>query len=399
MIRFALYFFISLGFCHFLYAQEKKILGDTLYYFKNHQKDIVEFQLKDFSKSSDEFNFRFRNFGQYVEITKNGKKYSGVILNYIHHTKRKKSNTITQRIEIDSTQVKDLYNWIKLSEILDIPTDKEIENWEHGVDGITYFIEHTDSTKYYYKNYWTPTSQDSLAEALRVENFVNGMNEKLNLKEVYQNFKKTLPKQGCYSNGSFSSYCMISNSLWLGYNGSLKMPYGFHASTGVIYLGNFKINGGILADYFFDGKDSKYLNLQASKWNIIFRENNFSDFAAYNFQYRNIPDERIFDYKNHQFRYGLHIGKTIGLGGGIDFLEGNHQKLAPLFYATKNFNKVGISTNLKTSFFENSTNLRINASKSFYFHKTLPFHSILIGMAYEDYFNYKDLYLSLEFSF
>jgi len=49
--------------------------------------------------------------------------------------------------------------------INELPSDKNIKGWQQGLDGITYFIEYKVDKNYSFKNYWTPTSQDSLAEA------------------------------------------------------------------------------------------------------------------------------------------------------------------------------------------------------------------------------------------
>jgi hypothetical protein len=74
------------------FCQIKKLEGDTSYWFKSTKEFQKTLNLKDFEKSSDEFNFRFRNHGQVVEITKDSSGINGNITNYIYHTIKSNRN-------------------------------------------------------------------------------------------------------------------------------------------------------------------------------------------------------------------------------------------------------------------------------------------------------------------
>src|SRR5690606_10237230 len=184
------------------FSQTKEIKGDTAFWYKGNIELQKTLDLKDFEKSTDEFNFRLRNHGQVIEISKHNSKYSGNITNYIYHTKnanRNKTETLSNKIVLSSEQAKHVYNIVQESNILDLPTDKDIEDWSQGADGITYIIEHSDKNTYWLKSYWTPTAQDSIPEALIVLDLVKSLSDTLNLQESYSSFKNTLPKKGCYN--------------------------------------------------------------------------------------------------------------------------------------------------------------------------------------------------------
>jgi len=280
-----------------MFAQMKEIKGDTAYWYKRN----VEFQktlgLKKFEKSQDEFNFRFWNHGQVIEISKDSSEISGLIVNYIHHTKKankSQSETLTNKVLLTSKQSENIYNILQNSKVLKLSSDKNIENWTQGMDGITYIIEYSDKNSYWFKNYWTPSSQDSIPEAIVVLDLVKKLSDTLNLKEVYTSFKKSLPKKGCYNSGGMVNMCYISNSLELGYSGATKLPLGFYSSYSATYIGKTKINGSASFQYNFDNNGFHHLNLQIAKWNIFHKNSSLSDYIAYDYQNRilNINDAK-----------------------------------------------------------------------------------------------------------
>ena len=385
------------------FSQIKEIKGDTTYWYNRNIEIQKTFGLKDFLKSFDEFNFRFRNQGQIIEISKNNTKFDGTITNYIYHTKkvnRSKTETLTNRIIIPPKQVEDIYNIVQQSKILDLPSDRNIENWKFGFDGITYTIEHSDAKNYWVKNYWTPTSQDSIPEAILVLELVEKLSDTLNLEETYVSFKNDLPKKGCYNSGGITNMCYVSNSLEVGYSGATKLPLGFYSSYSTTYMGKTKINGGAFLQYNFDNNGFHHLNFQIAKWNIFYNKPNFSDFVTYNYQNRilNISDTKE-KFENHQMKYGLHLKKNISLGIGLDYIACEYDKIGGHLYAYKWFSKPNISTSVTTSIFHSQINYKAELFKSFNFNSKFLIRSISLGMAYEDFMKYKDLYFNVHLLF
>lgn len=126
---------------------QKKVESDGIYWLKENKTFQKAFDLKDFKTSTDEFDFRFRYYGQVIEIRKDSFSINGDITNYIYHTKkanRDKTDTLFNKIILSTEKAKSIYNVIVNSGILKLPSDKEIKNWQHGADGITYFIEYSD---------------------------------------------------------------------------------------------------------------------------------------------------------------------------------------------------------------------------------------------------------------
>ncbi|KRD10541.1 hypothetical protein ASE21_12660 [Flavobacterium sp. Root901] len=112
-----------------MFSQTKEIKGDTAWYKRN-----IELQktldLKNLEQSTDEFNFRFSNYGQVIEISKDSSRYSGNITNFIYHTQKRNRNeakTLTNKIALSSKQAEEVYNIIEKSKIIDLPTDEKIE--------------------------------------------------------------------------------------------------------------------------------------------------------------------------------------------------------------------------------------------------------------------------------
>jgi hypothetical protein len=388
---------------HTSFSQIKEIKGDTAYWYNRNIELQKTFELKDFLKSSDEFNFRFTNQGQIIEISKNKTKYNGTITNYIYHTKNANSNklnTLTNKIILQPKQAEDIYNIVQKSKIIDLPSDRDIENWKFGADGITYIIEHSDAKNYWVKHYWTPTAQDSIPEAILVLELVKKLSDTLNLEETYESFKNDLPKKGCYNSGGIINMCYVSNSLEVGYSGATKLPLGFYSSYSTTYIGNTKINGSVVLQYNFDNNGFHHINFQTAKWKIFYRNGKLSDFLAYNYQNRilNISDAKN-KFENHQMKYGLKLKKNIGLGIGLDYIANKYNEIGGHLYAYKWFSKPNISTTVTTSIFSNQINYKAELFKSFNFNTKFPISRISLGMAYEDFMNYKDLYFNVHVLF
>lgn len=382
-----------------MFSQTKEIKGDTAYWYKRNIEFQKSLDLKNFKKSQDEFNFRFWNQGQIIEISKNSSVINGLIVNYIYHTKKPNKSerkTLTSKILLTSQQSKNIYDIVMNSKILELPSDENIEKWSQGMDGITYIIEHSDNKSYWIKNYWTPTSQDSIPEAIIVLDLVKKLSDTLNLKDVYKSFKNTLPKKGCYSSGGMTNMCYVSNSLELGYSGATKLPFGFYSSYSLTYLGKAKINGSASLQYSFNRNGFHHLNFQTAKWNLFYKKSNFSDFIAYNYQNRtlNINDAKNI-LENHQIKYGMNFKKNIGVGLGIDYISREYDKIGGHIYAFKWFSKPNISTSLTTSIFKNQVNYKTEIYKSFDFNYKFPIQRISLGIAYEDFMDYKDLYFNV----
>ncbi len=381
------------------FSQTKDIKGDTAFGYKRNIGLQRGLNLKDFQKSTDDFNFRFKNHGQAIEVSKDTAGIYGSITNFIYHTKKERRNTteiLSNKIVLSSKQAAAIYQIILNSKILTIPSDSDIENWSHGTDGITYIIEHSDKNNHWIKKYWTPSTQEAVPEAIVVLDFVKKISDTLNLQEIYTSFKNTLPKKGCYHSGGISYVCYISNSLAFGYSGATKLPFGFYASYSATYIGKTKINGSVSLQYNFDRNGFHHLNLQTAKWNIFHKKSNLSDFIAYSYQNRLLNADKTHNrFENHQIKYGYNFKKNLGIGIGLDYIGRNHHKMGGHLYAQKWFSKPDISAVLHTSIFDNRIHYKAEVFKLIRLNHQFPINSISTGVTYEDFMNYKDLYFSV----
>jgi hypothetical protein len=279
---------------------------------------------------------------------------------------------------------------------LSLPLESNIKNWTHGFDGIIYVIEHSDKKTYWIKNYWSPSSQRSIPEAIIVLDLVKNLSNKLSLQELYSSFKTTLPKRGCYNSGGLATMCYISNSFEFGYSGATKLPNGFYSSYVATNIGNVKVNGAAVVQYNFNNNGFHHLNIQTSKWKVFYRNSNLSDFIVYNYQNRVLDiDGSKNKFENHQIKYGLNLTNKVSIGVGLDHVSRKLNKYGGLFSASRWFSNESLNTTLTTSIFNNQVNYKAEILKSFNFSSNFPIHSVSIGIAYEDFMDYKDLYFGV----
>lgn len=384
-------------------SQTKEIKGDTAFWYRYDAQLRETLELKDLEKSKDEFNFRFKNQGQVVEISKDSTGITGMLTNYAYHTKPgkgNKSDTLFLKETLSPIEAERVYKIVENSGILYLPSDRDINDWRFGFDGITYIIEHSDPKTYWFKTYWTPTSQDSLPEALIVMGLVRNLSDTLDLYKKNQAFvKKSLSKRGCYNRGGATIMCVISNSINLGYSGSTKLPLGFYSAYAVNKIGSTNINAGASFHYNFDNDGFHHLNLQLWKGTLFFRDSNFSDFVAYTYQDRSLKVESSKrKVENHQLMYGFNLKNDLGLGAGIDYVSRSYDKTGVHLYASKWYAKPGLGMTVTASIFDHRTNYKAKITKSFYFGSRFPVNGTHVGLAFEDFMNYKDLYFSLSVS-
>jgi len=209
-----------------------------------------------------------------------------------------------------------------------------------------------------------------------------------------------LPKSGCYNSGGLGTVCYISNSLDLGYSGSTKLPLGFYASYSASFVGKTEVNAGIALQYNFASNGFQHLNFQTWKWNIFYKKSNFSDFIAYNYQNRKLDFHRTAnEFQTHQTKYGLNLKNNFGVGIGLDYLINGYDKIGGHLYASKWFSKLNVSTVASSSIFDNQINYKTEIIKSFNLNSELTIRRISLGLAYEDFMDYKDLYFSVRLLF
>ncbi len=376
-----------------IYCHEKTIKGDTAFWFNRNEKIINTVGLKDLSNTKDEFNFRFRNHGQVIELTKNNDTISGVVVNYTYHItnykKNKEGDIVFTKDTINTKTVDSIYQYIINSSIVNIPSDKDIKGWYQGVDGTTYIIEHSDKENYWFKNYWTPSASfgDSIPEAFIISNFVDTISFILDLGQKYKVFKNGLPEIGCYTSGGGTTMCHPSNSIRIGYSGSTKLPYGYNLLAIFNNIGKTKTNFEIGLNHKFDLSGNFDLSSGFSKWQLFLeKDSRYQDFINYSYRIRQFDSQEI-KLQNHTIVYGLTLKNGLSVSLGSSYLIEEKSKWGLSLNASKWFDNQNFKLLFESSTFKDNFNYKVGINK----YLRIKRKSIGIGVYYEDFEGYKDV--------
>lgn len=95
--------------------------------------------------------------------------------------------------DMKPAQVAKIIDFLKINQINQIPTDRAIEGWDLGVDGVVYTIEHVDSGRYQTKSYWTPSELPKLKEAVMIQRLVDTAESILNIPASAKQFSYQIP--------------------------------------------------------------------------------------------------------------------------------------------------------------------------------------------------------------
>lgn len=377
-------------------SQDKVIKGDTAFWYKRNQEFNKTLELTDFNTVKADFSFRFRNHGQIIEIFKTNNQIHGELTNYIFHSIKKRSETLHQKIQLDSLKAQETYEIIQKSGILDLPSDNKIDGWSGGFDGITYIVEHSDKKEYWYKTYWTPSAQDSIPESLIVLDFVKALSDTLQLSKKYKEFKEDLPHRGCYNSGGISQTCYVISSFGFGYYGSTKLPLGLNSSFHIPFIGKKHTDFGFGFQYKFDRNGNYALGFKVSKSDLFIKTSKRNDYLYYNYQKRKldfVDTNTVF--QNYLFNYGINFRDKISLYTGLNYMPANKEKIGINLGASKWFNKPKISTSISSSIFVDEIDYEIGISKSIPFNSRFFIKSTAIGLTFENFKDINDLNINL----
>ena len=163
--------------------------GDTTLWYGWKMELADELKL-DNLLTSPEFRFRFWTDNQLVDLSNE----SGTVICYEREYKEndwkreKKRRLHSKKFDLSQADIDQLHELLNSSGLLQLPSEDEIVGWAKGHDGITYTVELTTNNEYHFRTYWTPGVQLELTEAKLVFDFVNDLNELLQLKTKYDQF-------------------------------------------------------------------------------------------------------------------------------------------------------------------------------------------------------------------
>lgn len=373
------------------------IKGDTAFWHNQNQELIKKLKLTDFNKIQADFSFRFWIYGQVIEIFKEDNQIKGELTNYTSHITKKRNDTLTYKIKLDSIKALKAYKVIQQSGILALQSDKEISGWSQGCDGVEYIIEHSDKYGYWYKSYWTPSAQDSIPEALIVMDFIKALSDTLELSKTYKKFEESLPHKGCYTiPGGMIITCHLNKTYRLGYLASTKLPIGFNSFISLYYIGKIRTNFRFGFQYKFDRNNNYDFGFNTSKSNLFIKNSNTYDFILYNYQKRKLDfvDSTCVN-NNHQFGYGVSFADNLDINLGLAYMLDNKEKVGGIIGLSKWFYNPKINITLNSTIFKDDIDYTIKVSKSFFFNIMSFIKSTSIGLSFENYKNYSDFNINL----
>jgi hypothetical protein len=184
------------NFCFGQKTPELKLTSDsdTIVWKKIQNEKIDDFDLPELNIES-EFVFRSWNPGSLLEIKKNKDSISGRIIYFVFEVWEDdyKVNTFVKEYLLPSLISKNLYEYISKSGFHNLPSDKFIEGWKQGFDGITHIYELKDKNIYSFKTFWTPTAQKGLREAEFIIEFNKKLGEIGELENYGKDFVENIP--------------------------------------------------------------------------------------------------------------------------------------------------------------------------------------------------------------
>jgi hypothetical protein len=377
-------------------AQEKTIAGDTAHWaYSKPSPTGKDIELQDFETSKHDFDFRFRNsMGQVIEIWRENDSIGGILTNYIFWTKGKKEGwkTLFEKNVISPQKAESVYRMINSSGILDLPfeKDRDPETMYFCTDVSPYIFETADKQSYNVKISWAICSSKDTLQS--VKQFVKQLEDTLQLRTSYDDYRKSLPRLGAYNSGglgisaySYPMYCS------LGYFGSTKLPVGYYANLYFSYIGMVKTNIGIKAEHQFDTHGNYDFSAVIHKGNLFFNKPEKTikgDVLWYNYRIRSLDfvDENTV-FQNHKLIYHIDLKKIVTIGLGGDYSQGNDNKTGSIVSAQRSLGKSGIVLTGDVSIFNNRLDYRARVERVFSIKQKFYF---ITGAQYEKFMNYGD---------
>lgn len=295
-------------------------------------------------------------------------------------------------------KVANAIDYVRQSNILSLPSQEEFEKWQSGLDGVTYFIEYSDSSKYSLKSYWTPSSMKQIPEAKIVVDFVEKLTDTLSLKRIYKNFESILPKKGCYTVDQAYAHCYVSSSLTIRYSGSAKMPFGLNINLYLPTSSRKRIWSTVGGHFSTDFKGHYQRAVGFAKWNTFLKSENLSDVISYNLSFRKLNvKETKKPYTLHQIDYGINLKYGFGIGTSLNYTKNEDRHLGVNFKFRKSFDKANLDLYANSTIIANQFNYEFSVWKGFTFRTRFPINGLSIALGYEKFMNYQDVLFSIKF--
>jgi hypothetical protein len=175
--------------------------SDTVFWYKYYAGIKNQIGLEPIDKVQDDFYFRLWTGVNVIELRREEGKVCGDVIFLVQQYKKNRVGRIYFKKTPLTTETSErVYALVNNYKIIELPTDKQINGWEMGLDGITYFIETAEKTNFSCKTYWTPTHyEDKLVEAKRLVDFLDEINRIEELNSIGKRFMERQPFSTWYN--------------------------------------------------------------------------------------------------------------------------------------------------------------------------------------------------------
>lgn len=184
----------------------------TSYWYDAVKRDEQRIGLSHVENSPYSFHFRASvTGGQILEIWQQDNEFRGNVTVWVKDADealRLFPRFYSQKYELGAGQATAIGKLVKESGIIQLPSEESIKGWQQGLDGEEIIVQYSDDKAYFFKHYWTPSSQQGLAEAQLVQQFTTKMFELANMTVVHKSFTDGIPFQ-CYTTNDAISICKI----------------------------------------------------------------------------------------------------------------------------------------------------------------------------------------------
>lgn len=171
-----------------------RIGSDTSFWYRYMTAIVDTFGEKQTHAFPELRVFRFSNLYTLLTLVADKNKFIGSLSFVATETGEKSlGRTFRKRFDLSQDQVQDAFRLIDSFKISDIPSQKFIEAWQQGFDGVEYLFEEKRDSLLSFRSYWTPSVQEGVPEAVIVYSFVNCLDSLVNRKELISTFQAQIP--------------------------------------------------------------------------------------------------------------------------------------------------------------------------------------------------------------
>jgi hypothetical protein len=200
----------------------KKQPNDTTSFWYNWaRKNEQQAGLNKIENSPYSFHFRLSlTGGEIIDVWKQDSSFQGCLTLWVRDNDERQwenPGIYSQSYKFSTNQAAEIGELIRNSGILKLPSEESIDGWLQGFDGEEIVVQYSGDKAYHLKNYWTPSAQRDLPEALLVQQFRRKALELANLPIVKKSFQAAIPFLCYTTDNSFATCRIVSNSEYWDY--------------------------------------------------------------------------------------------------------------------------------------------------------------------------------------